>query len=96
MAPRSSRRIRESPDVARAARTHDQGVAARTASASAAARPARLGFTAVAKSLADTVTVPDGYTAKVLLRLGDPIAANVPAYKNDGTDPAEKIGRAHV
>ncbi|MBL8692281.1 MAG: PhoX family phosphatase [Rhodospirillaceae bacterium] len=67
------------------------GAAARTASASAAARPARLGFNAVAKSLADTVTVPDGYTAKVLLRLGDPIAANVPAYKNDGTDPAESF-----
>ena len=67
------------------------GVAARTASASAAARPARLGFNAVAKSLADTVTVPEGYTAKVLLRLGDPIAANVPAYKNDGTDPAESF-----
>lgn len=61
-------------------------VAAQTAGA--AARPARLGFNAVAKSLADTVTVPEGYTAKVLLRLGDPLAANIPAYKNDGTDPA--------
>jgi len=58
------------------------------APAGAAARLARLGFKAVAKSLADTVTVPEGYSAKVLLRLGDPIAANVPAYKNDGTDSA--------
>ncbi len=56
--------------------------------AAAARRPAALGFQAVPKSLADTVSVPQGYTARVLFRLGDPIAANVPAYKNDGTDPA--------
>lgn len=45
-----------------------------------------LGFTAVAKSLADTVVVPSGYTASVLYALGDPLAAGTPAYKNDGTD----------
>lgn len=45
-----------------------------------------LGFNAVAKSLADRVSVPDGYTAKVLIALGDPIAAGVSAYQNDGTD----------
>jgi uncharacterized protein len=49
-------------------------------------RPASLGFNAVAKSVADAVSVPSGYTATVLYALGDPIAANVPAYKNDGTD----------
>ncbi|MGZ8256058.1 MAG: PhoX family protein, partial [Burkholderiaceae bacterium] len=52
------------------------------------ARPASLGFTAVAKGVADAVAVPAGYTASVLLRLGDPIAAGVAAYANDGTDPA--------
>jgi hypothetical protein len=52
----------------------------------APARPASLGFNAVAKSVADAVSVPAGYTATVLYALGDPIAANVPAYKNDGTD----------
>jgi hypothetical protein len=51
-------------------------------------RPAALGFDAVAKTLADTVTVPAGYAATVLYRLGDPIAAGVPAYANDGTDAA--------
>jgi len=51
-------------------------------------RPARLGFNPVAKSVADVVTVPEGYTASVLYRLGDPIAANTPAYRNDGTDAA--------
>lgn len=45
-----------------------------------------LGFGAVAKSLADAVAVPAGYTASVLFALGDPLAAGVPAYKNDGTD----------
>lgn len=41
-------------------------------------RPVGLGFNAVAKSVADAVTVPTGYTATVLYALGDPIAANVP------------------
>lgn len=52
------------------------------------ARPAALGFTAVPKSLADVVTVPAGYTATVLYALGDPIAAGVSAYANNGTDAA--------
>ena len=45
-----------------------------------------LGFGAVAKSLADTVVVPAGYTASVMFALGDPMAAGLTAYKNDGTD----------
>jgi len=45
-----------------------------------------LGFTAVGKSLADTVVVPAGYTASVIYALGDPLAAGTAAYKNDGTD----------
>ncbi|MDO9196636.1 PhoX family phosphatase [Rhodoferax sp.] len=45
-----------------------------------------LGFDAVAKSLADVVSVPAGYTATVLYALGDPLTATTPAYKNDGTD----------
>lgn len=57
--------------------------------------PMKLGFNAVAKSLADVVTVPAGYTASVLYRLGDPIAAGVAAYKNDGSDdPATYDRRA--
>lgn len=51
-------------------------------------RPAKLGFKPVAKSRSDILTVPEGYTASPFYRLGDPIAANVPAYKNDGTDSA--------
>ncbi|MCA1855735.1 PhoX family phosphatase [Massilia oculi] len=45
-----------------------------------------LGFSAVSKSLADTVLVPAGYTASVLYALGDPLTATTPAYRNDGTD----------
>jgi uncharacterized protein len=45
-----------------------------------------LSFTAVAKSVADVVTVPAGYTATVLYALGDPLTAATPDYKNDGTD----------
>lgn len=45
-----------------------------------------LGFTPVAKSLADVVSVPAGYTASVLYALGDPLFATTTAFKNDGTD----------
>jgi hypothetical protein len=47
---------------------------------------ARLDFAAVAKNLNDIITVPAGYTATVLYRLGDPIKAGVPAFANNGTD----------
>ncbi|EGI76325.1 PhoX family protein [Hylemonella gracilis] len=54
-----------------------------------------LSFGTVAKHLEDRVAVPPGYTARVLYRLGDPIAAGVSAYKNDGTDdPASYDRRA--
>ncbi len=56
-------------------------------------RPTALGFAAVAKSLADTVTVPAGYKAQVLYALGDPIGAGVSAYANDGTDPAASFAQ---
>jgi uncharacterized protein len=46
----------------------------------------KLGFTAVTKSIADKLTVPDGYTATVLYATGDALDATVGDYKNDGTD----------
>lgn len=46
----------------------------------------RLGFKAVPKSMADKVIVPEGYTAQVIYALGDPLAAGVAPFKNDGTD----------
>lgn len=56
--------------------------------------PATLAFTAVAKNTNDVVTVPAGYSVTVLTRLGDPIAAGVPAFANNGTDTnyAQRIG----
>ncbi|MDP3707238.1 MAG: DUF839 domain-containing protein, partial [Polaromonas sp.] len=54
--------------------------------APALATESLLSFAAVAKTMADTVTVPVGYTASVLYALGDPLTASTAAYKNDGTD----------
>ncbi|MBB5710722.1 PhoX family protein [Sphingomonas xinjiangensis] len=68
-----------------------------TGVATVTVNPATLGFTAVPKNLLDVVSVPAGYTVQVINRVGDPIAANVPAYKNDGTDTnfAQRIGDQH-
>lgn len=56
--------------------------------------PAALGFAAVARNMDDIVTVPAGYSVTVMTRLGDPIAAGLPEYANDGsdTDFAGRIG----
>ncbi|NJL91788.1 MAG: PhoX family phosphatase [Coleofasciculaceae cyanobacterium SM2_1_6] len=51
-----------------------------------AATDLRLSFAPVAKSIADTLTVPAGYTARVLLATGDPLKSNVTPYKNNGMD----------
>ncbi|HMJ55400.1 MAG TPA: PhoX family phosphatase [Polyangiaceae bacterium] len=55
--------------------------------------PVTLGFNPVAKSLADAIVLPAGYTATVLFRLGDPIANGVPDFKNDGTDSGESYAQ---
>ena len=64
----------------------DDIVIAAPAPPPAAPAPTILGFSAVAKTNADKSTVPTGYTARTLFALGDPLAAGVPAFKNDGTD----------
>ncbi len=58
---------------------------------------AALGFTAVAKNRNDVVTIPEGYTATVLYRLGDPLTAATPNYANNGTDTdfANRAGDHH-
>jgi uncharacterized protein len=45
-----------------------------------------LDFKAVAKHTRDQVVVPEGYTARVLYALGDPLTASTAAFKNDGSD----------
>lgn len=70
------------------------GSTAATATTTVTVSPAALGFTAVAKNKLDVVSVPAGYKVQVVNRTGDPIAAGVAAYKNDGTDTnfAQRIG----
>lgn len=48
----------------------------------------QLGFKAVAKHTSDQVVVPPGYRAQIVYALGDPLNANTPAFRNDGTDSA--------
>jgi hypothetical protein len=67
--------------------------AVRVAGEARAAAATELGFAAVTKNLLDVVTVPEGYTATVLYRLGDPILPGVAGFANDGTD-TNYAGRA--
>lgn len=61
-------------------------VASKAHAAPGSNRLGGLGFDAIPKSLADVVSVPEGYSVQVLYALGDPLKAGIPAYKNDGTD----------
>jgi uncharacterized protein len=81
------------PLVFRYTATDREGLSS-TAETTVSVTPASLGFNAVAKNTNDIVTVPTGYTVGVLTRLGDPIAADVAAYRNDGTDTnfANRVG----
>jgi len=57
-----------------------------------------LGFAATAKSIADQVTVPSGYTARVIHATGDPINTSTPAFSNQGLetdDWSTRIGDHH-
>ena len=49
-----------------------------------------IGFKSVPMAALDTVTVPEGYTARVLYRWGDAvgIAGQMPAFKTDGSNTA--------
>lgn len=61
--------------------------------AQAAMRKLKLNFHAVPKGLDDAVRVPRGYSYSLLLATGDPIAENIPAYANDGSDDAASFAR---
>ena len=56
-------------------------------------------FTPVAKSLIDQVSVPAGYTARIMHATGDTMKTGVAAYSNAGTDDAEswanRVGDQH-
>lgn len=58
-----------------------------------------LGFSPVPPSSADAVTVPEGYTAQVLIPWGTPIRSGGPAWRPDGSNTAaeqeQQIGMHH-
>ena len=56
-----------------------------------------LGFKAVPKSTADRLVVPPGYTARVLIAVGDPLFDGVATYRDDGDNPdyAGRCGEWH-
>ena len=58
---------------------------------SALSRPHRrlLGFQAIPVSTADTVVVPEGYTAEVLIAWGDPVGDG-PEFAQDGSNSADE------
>ena len=63
------------------------------------AGPALLGFTAIATSRADAITVPQGYTARVLLPWGQPLTGSYPDYledaSNTGSEQEQQVGMHH-
>lgn len=67
-------------------------------SATAKAAAVTLGFTPTAKSLADSVVVPAGYTVRVVHATGDSLDPKVPAYSNTGAetdDWSRRVGDHH-
>ena len=60
--------------------------------AEAHGRGSRLGFTGIPVSSADTVVVPKGYTARVLIAWGDPIADG-PEFRPDASNTAADQAR---
>jgi secreted PhoX family phosphatase len=75
----------------------DPAPAAPAAPATGGNEPLALSFNPVAKGVADALSVPAGYSAKVLYATGDPINNLVSAYLNDGsdTDFANRSGDHH-
>ena len=57
-----------------------------------------LGFTAVGKSILDSVVLPAGYTFSVLHASGDRLTSSIPAYSNKGTETDDwsmRVGDHH-
>ncbi|TVQ13626.1 MAG: PhoX family phosphatase [Leptolyngbya sp. DLM2.Bin27] len=56
-----------------------------------------LGFKPVSVSAADTIVVPEGYTARTLMPWGEPITGSYPAYRleNTGAEQGMQVGMHH-
>ncbi len=66
--------------------------------AQAQGRSGLIGFKPVPVSYADTVVVPEGYTARVLGPVGTPILGDLPAFRsgaNTGAEQERQIGQHH-
>ncbi len=63
------------------------------AAASVQAGSPTLGFAPTAMSMADSVSVPEGYTVAVLHATGDPLTKADRPYSNAGLDDPESFGR---
>lgn len=89
IAARVSRRSFLGGGLAVAAASSLGGVSALMSAVPAAAQPggSLLGFQGIPVSSADTVVVPPGYTARVLIAWGDPVS-NGPAFKQDASNSA--------
>jgi hypothetical protein len=61
--------------------------------------PNFLAFNAIATNRLDTVTVPEGYTARSFLPMGTPLTGNYPAYREGGTNTGaemeQQVGAHH-
>ena len=68
------------------------GLLAATATPAEAA-PAPLTFQAVAENKNDTVTVPPGYSAQVVIQWGDPLFPNMPPFDINNQSPADQAKR---
>lgn len=75
------------------------GCDTKVARVSAAVQKGLMGFNAVATNRFDTVTVPNGYSAKPFLPWGTPLLPGAAPYKADGSNTAEEqamqIGSHH-
>ena len=58
-----------------------------------------LGFTAIATSRADSIVVPQGYTARTILPWGTPLTGSYPAFltdaSNNGAEQEQQVGMHH-
>ncbi len=65
--------------------------------AATAATTSMMGFKAVPISAADSVVVPEGYTARILMPWGEPITGSYPAYsvENTGAEQSMQVGSHH-
>mgnify|MGYP000152225893 FL=1 len=55
----------------------------------AASNSPLLGFTSIASATSDTITLPPGYSASVLISWGQPLHKNAPAFDPSGNGTAK-------